>query len=109
MCVGCLPQVLEVLEGVPDHSFVQRAKLRARMTECVPACEVPEVRIDELPIETVLVTHEQCSAFGIFLGPAREAFHDALRVIKAESIFAREPTDGESVWNPIVRDWLQPT
>jgi hypothetical protein len=28
--------------------------------------------------------------------------------VGAKSIFTREPTDGESVWNPIIGDWLQP-
>src|SRR5262249_18450884 len=64
--------------------------------------------VNELPIEAVVVTHEQRATFGVFLYPARKALHHALRIIEAESILACESTDRESVWNPFLGDWLQP-
>ena|SRR5215475_2763978 len=108
MCVGGPTQMLEVLEGVPDNSFVQRAKVRARMAEWITACEVPEVPVNKLPIETVVVANEKCATFGVLVRPAGEVLHHAFRIVKAQSIFTREPTDGQSVGYPIIGNWLQP-
>src|SRR5215831_3351247 len=108
MCVRGLPKVLEILEGVFDHSLVQRAEIRARMAEWVPTCEVPEVPINELPIEAVVVAHEHHATFRISLYPTREVFHHGFRIVKAESILARKPSDRESIRTPTLRNWFQP-
>src|SRR5262245_38907759 len=106
MRVRGLPKVLEILEGVFDHSLVQRAKVHARMAEWVRTCEVPEVPINELPIEAVVVAHEQHAAFRASLYPTREVFHHGLRIVKIQSLLAREPSHRQRVGTPIHRNWF---
>jgi hypothetical protein len=102
-------QVLKILEHVLNHSLVQRAEVRARMAKRVSTREVPEIPVDELPIETIVVTHEQCSAFRVFPYPTREVLHHAQRIVEAECIAPCEPADGESLGNPFVRNGPEPT
>ena len=59
MGVRGFAQVLEILEHVLDQSLVERAQVRARMAERVPAGEMPQVPVDELPVEPVVVPGNQ--------------------------------------------------
>jgi hypothetical protein len=96
MCVCGPAQVLKILEHVLDHSRVQQAEVRARMAKRVSTREVPEIPVDELPIETIVVTHEQSSAFRVFPYPTREVLHHAQRIVEAECIAPCEPPDARA-------------
>src|SRR5262249_17991425 len=52
--------------------------------------------------------HEQHAAFRVSLNPTHEVFYYGLRIVKAQSILAREPRHRESVRTPIRCDPTPP-
>ena len=70
------PQVLEVLERILDHTFVERAEIRAGMPKRISAQVAPKIPVDELPIEAVVVADEERAASRMLREPTLEVFHD---------------------------------
>src|SRR5437763_14311236 len=102
------PQVLEVLERVLDHSFVERPEIRARMSKRIAPQEVPEIPVDELPIEAVVVAHEERPATGFLRDPSVEVLHDLRRIGKGKALVSGESADRERFRYPFLRDRFQP-
>src|SRR5215467_3051532 len=69
---------------------------------------MPQIPVDELPIEAVVVTHEKRAPPRVFHYPAREILHHPLWIVEVEGILAREPAHGECLRNPFLGDGLQP-
>src|SRR5262245_19176400 len=78
--VACLPEVLEVLEGIANEPFVERAEIGGRKAKRIRAGEVVEVPIDELPVEAVVVGDEHGLTGGVLGEPRLESAHNGLRL-----------------------------
>src|SRR5215831_21171759 len=94
--------MFEVLEGILDQAFVERAEIGAGVAERIATGEPPEVPVDELPIETVVVAHEQCAALAMLGNPAAEVRHHGFGIVEGKRLFARERADRERLGYPLL-------
>src|ERR1700757_3988675 len=77
------------------------------MAEWIRARKMPEIPINELPIETIIVTDEERAAFGPFFHPSAKTVHYGAGVVKVERLFTCKAADGQRIGHPFIRDWLQ--
>src|SRR5215813_9118931 len=107
--VGRLAQMLEVLKRITHQPFIERAEVRARMAERVCAGGVPKIPTDESEIEAIVVADEEGAALDVVPQPARERFHNHLRLVEAKRFLAREAGDREGLGDPSIGNRLQAT
>src|ERR1700686_239155 len=67
---------------------------------------MPEIPVDELPIEAVVVADEEGPRAGVLGHPPCEFFHHLGGLVEPQGLLPREAADGESVWNPLVGNRL---
>ena len=59
-------QMLEVFEGVFNHSLIEGAQVGRGMTEGVASQKLPEVEINERPVEPIVIGNEHRSFAGAY-------------------------------------------
>src|SRR4029077_19887618 len=108
MRVGSFSQVFEVLEGVLHQPLVEGAEIRAGVAERIAIREVPEIPVDELPIEPVVITDEEWTPLASLVHPHGEILHHLLGIVERHRLFARVTTHGQGLRNPSLRNGLKP-
>src|SRR5262249_52010686 len=74
------------------------------MAEWIRACKAPEIPINELPIETIVIADEERAAFSPLLHPSAKTVHYSARVVKVERLFTCEAADGQRIGHPFIGD-----
>src|SRR5262245_4852032 len=77
------------------------------MAERVGAGEMPEIPAYEGKIEAVVVADEEGATLDVACNPARECFHDALRIIEGQRLCAREAGDCQRLRDPLLGNRLK--
>src|SRR5262245_59780543 len=100
--VRSLAQVLEGFERVLDKPLVERTEVGAGVAERIGARAMPQIPVDELPIEAVVVADEVWPAPGLLLDPGGEGGHHLGRLVEGQRLLARETAHRQRLRNPFL-------
>ena len=85
-----LSQMLEVGNRVLHKTLIKRAEIARTVPKWIPAKEVVEIPIDELPIEPVVVGDEEATSDAVEVDPRAKLIHNRLGIAEFERLLPGE-------------------
>lgn len=109
MAMPGLAQSLEIDTHILLHPLVERPQVGGTVAKGIPALEVVEVPVDELPVKAVVVGNKHDSVGTVGSEPAVKRLHYAPGIVEGQALLTREAADGQGFGVVGVGDRLELT